>query len=274
MRILMPLFEYASIGIASYYFRSFPFSIEPLKGEDIIETKLFSPQDISYMQMESWCLVFDGDDAQQYIEKSNLLLMAFRIAIQNIAPFIKYRLCKDDISQCRRLDAPMVHNYESSPNRKIFNRSDLEKVDTYFGRLIEMNSVSTRTKNALYFTFRGMSAAKWIDAFMLFMAAIESLFSRDKPGGATETIKLRVSSLLNPMNGITKDDVGTLYDLRSKMTHGRIEISDDPKENLQSLSKLQRLLHSCLDIFLDKELYRHYATKKERDNFMGTLNSL
>jgi hypothetical protein len=272
MRILMPLFEYASTGIASYSFGAFPFCIVPLKNEDIIETKLFSVQDISYMQKESWCLEFNSDEAQQYIEKSNLLLMAFRIAIQSIGPFIRYRLCKDDILQCRRLDEPMVHNYESGLHRKICCLSDLEKVDTYFGRLIEMNTASARTKNALYFTFRGLSAAKWIDAFMLFMAAIESLFSKDKPGGAEKTIKSRVSSLLNPINGITQDDVGDLYDLRSKMTHGRIEISDDPKENLQSLAKLQHLLYACLDIFLNKELYGHYKTKKERDNFMGTLN--
>ena len=117
-----------------------------------------------------------------------------------------------------------------------------------------------------------MSAAKWIDAFMMYMAAIESLFSKDKPGGATEAIKTRVATLLNQVNGTTKEDIGGLYDLRSEMTHGRIEITDDPKENLQSLAQLQRLLIFCLDIILDRELFMFYATKKERDNFMGTLN--
>jgi hypothetical protein len=224
------------------------------------------------MRLESYCLVFDGDDVDRYIERSNLLLMAFRIGIQCKSPFIKYRLCKEDFQYCRRLNNPMLHNYESGLNKKIFNRSDLEKVDTYFGRLIGMNSVSTRTKNALYFTFRGMSAEKWIDAFMMYMAAIESLFSKDKPGGATEVIKTRMASLLNPVNGTTKDDVGALYNLRSEMTHGRIVISDDPKNNLQLLAKLQQLLYSCLDIILDRKLFEHYETKKKRDNFMGTLN--
>ncbi len=151
----------------SYSFDSFPFHIERLRSDDIIDTKLFSDQDMSYMRLESWCLVFDGDDIERYIERSNLLLMDFRIAIQYKGPVIKYRICKEDYQYCRRLNDPILHNYESGINRKIFDRSDIEKVDTYFGRLIEMNEVSHRTKNALYFTFRGMSAAKWIDAFMI-----------------------------------------------------------------------------------------------------------
>ena len=274
MRIVMPLFDYASTGIKSFSFGSFPFSIEPLKADEIIDTKLFSAQDINYMQMESWCLVFNSAETQQYVEELNLLIMAFRISTQSRGPFIKYFLCKDDPLQCRRLNDPMFfYNYTSILTRKIFNQSDLEKVDSYFGRLIEMKSVSIRTKNALYFTFRGMSSTKWIDAFMMFMAALESLFSKDTSGGATKIIKARVSSLLYTINGTTEDDVGTLYDLRSKMTHGRIEVGDDPKENLQSLAKLQQLLHACLDILLNKELYKHYATKTMRDKFMDTLNN-
>ncbi len=106
----------------------------------------------------------------------------------------------------------------------------------------------------------------------MYMAAIESLFSKDKSGSATEAIKTRVATLLNQVNGTTKEDIGGLYDLRSQMTHGRIEITDDPKENLQLLAQLQRLLNCCLDIFLDRELFKLYATKKVRDKFMGTLN--
>jgi len=247
MRIVMPLFEYESIAMDSYSFTSFPFHIERQRDDEIIDTKLFSDEDMSCMWFQPWCLVFDGNyiKLKQYIERSNLLLMAFRVAIQCKGPFIKYRLC-ENIQYCRRLNEPMLHNYETGINEKIFNRFDLEKVDSYFGRLIEMNSVSTRTKNALYFTFRGMSAAKWIDAFMIYMAAIESLFSKNKPGGTTEVIKTRVASLLNRVNGTTKEDVGALYDLRSEMTHGRIEISDDPKENLQLLAELQHLLYNCL----------------------------
>ncbi|MGH8498035.1 MAG: hypothetical protein ACRERV_04395, partial [Methylococcales bacterium] len=272
MRIVMPLFEYASTGVDSYVFKSFPFCIEPLRAEDIIETKLFSEQDIDHIRLESWCLVFTGDEVTKYVVNSNLLLMAFRISEPCKAPFIKYRVCGEDLHHCRRLNDPMTHNYESGLIMKVYSLSNLEKIDTYLGRLIEMNTVSNRTKNALYFAFRGMSAAKWIDAFLMYMSAIESLFSKDKPGGATETIKTRVASLLNSAMGVTKEDVGALYALRSNMVHGHIEINDDPHENLRELAKIQRLLNSCLNIFLERELYKHYASKTKRDNFMGTLN--
>jgi hypothetical protein len=267
----MPLFEYASTAIDTHSFRSFPFSIEKLRDADIIETKIFSEQDIRYMKLESWCLVFDGDDVTNYIENSNLLVMSFRVSAPCKAPFIKYRVCKEDVGYCSVLNDPMVHNYESGLNRKVYTPSDLQKIDTYLGRLMEMKTVSTRTRNALYFAFRGMSAGKWIDAFIMYMSAIESLFSKDKPGGATETIKARVASLLNPVTGVMRDDVGALYTLRSGMVHGRIEINDDPKENLRELAKLEHLLNSCLNLFLEKHLYKNYVSKAERDKFMGAL---
>lgn len=273
MRIVMPLFGYASTGVDSYVFESFPFSIKPLETEDIIEIELFSKQDIEDMRGESWCLVFTGDEADKYIETSNLLLMAFRISEPCRGPFIEYRVCRKDLKHCRRLNDPMGYNYEAGLSEKAFSLSDLEKIDAYLGRLIEMNKVSTRTKNALYFTFRGMSAAKWIDGFLMYMAAIESLFSKDMPGGATEIIKTRVASLLNSIAGVTKDDVEALYKLRSSMVHGRIEVNDDSKINLAELHKIERLLTSCLNIFLERELYKHYASKIERDKFMGTLNA-
>ena len=272
MRIVMPLFEYASTGIHAYSFRSFPFSIEKLREEDIIETKIFSEEDIRYMRLESWCLVFDAGDATNYIENSNLLLMSFRVSAPCRSPFIKYRVSKEDLGYCRRLNDPMSHNYESGLNSKVYTLSDLQKIDTYLGRLIEMKTASTRTKNALYFAFRGMSAGKWIDAFVMYMSAIESLFSEDRPGGATETIKTRVTGLLNPVTGVTKDDVGALYALRSNMVHGRIEVGDDPKENLRELAKLEHLLNSCLNIFLEKCLYNNYVSKTQRDKFMGVLS--
>lgn len=272
MRIVMPLFEYNSTCVDSYVFKSFPFSIERLRGEDVIEAKLFSEKDIEHMRDEAWCLVFEGNAATKYyIAASNLLLMAFRISELRIGPYIKYRVCRENSQYCSRLNDPMVYNSASDLEKKVFSFSDIVKIDVNLGRLIEMNTASTRTKNALYFTFRGMSAVKWIDAFMMYMAAIESLFSKDKPGGATEIIKTRVASFLNPILAVTREDVGALYELRSNMVHGRIEINDDAKAHLVELDKIQRLLDFCLNIFLEKELYKHYATKTERDNFMGTL---
>jgi len=167
----------------------------------------------------------------------------------------------------------MSHNYESGLNSKVYTLSDLQRIDIYLNRFIEMNAASTKTRNALYFAFRGMSANKWIDSFVMYMSAIESLFSKDAPGGATEIIKMRVASLLNPIMGVTRKDVGVLYALRSDMVHGRVETSDDPKENLRELAKLEHILNACLNIFLEKCLYKNYESKAERDKFLGILNT-
>jgi len=272
MRIVMPLFQYESTGINSYAFSSYPFSIQILKHEDIIKTELFSEQDLRHIKLEQWCLVFDGEDLANYIEYSNLLLMAFRVSSPCQAPFIKFRLCKESLDYCSRLNDPMTHNYESGLSQKVYTLSDLKNIDIYLGRLIEMKTTSTRTGNTLYFSFRGMTSGKWIDSFIMYMSAIESLFSKDAPGGATEIIKKRVASLLNPIIGVTKDDVGGLYSLRSDMVHGRVVINDDPNENLRELAKLERIVNACLNVFLEKGLYKNYLAKAERDKFMGTLN--
>ena len=73
----MPLFGYASTGVDSYVFESFPFRFKPLETEDIIEMELFSKQDIEDMRGESWCLVFTGDEADKYIRDFEFVTYGF-----------------------------------------------------------------------------------------------------------------------------------------------------------------------------------------------------
>jgi len=87
------VFNYESIGVKKYTFATYPFSIEEFRHEDVIEAKLFSEQDIRHMKLEQWSLIFDGNDLTNYLEYSNLLLMAFRVSSPCQAPFIKFRIC-------------------------------------------------------------------------------------------------------------------------------------------------------------------------------------
>ncbi len=105
------------------------------------------------------------------------------------------------------------------------------------------------------------------------MCSLESLFSKAAPGGATEAITSRVSSLLGSQTRCTKSDIEKLYDLRSKMTHGRLEVSDDPGENLKYLEHLEFITVCCFREIVKRNAYVHYATKSARDGFMGTLNT-
>jgi hypothetical protein len=103
-------------------------------------------------------------------------------------------------------------------------------------------------------------------------AALESLFSKDAPGGATEAIAARVASLLDSAERCTKADVEQLYDLRSAMTHGRIVASDDPGENLAKLEHLEYVANAAFRKLIETRKYTSFRTKAERDAYMGTLN--
>ena len=48
-----------------------------------------------------------------------------------------------------------------------------------FLRILEMYDVSDRTKNTFYFTWRGLCAEKYIDAYIFLVCALESLFSSE-----------------------------------------------------------------------------------------------
>jgi hypothetical protein len=124
----------------------------------------------------------------------------------------------------------------------------------------------------LYFIYRAFHSDKWIDSFLLMTSALESLFSKDAPGGATAAISTRVASFLGSADRCTKNDIEKLYDLRSSMTHGRIAANDDPAGNLAELEHLEYVTNVAFRKLLESQKYLCFRTKADRDAFMGTLN--
>lgn len=274
MKIVMPLFCFELEGIDSYSFDDTGISIAPFNESDILKIPLFSEQDLSHMADEApWALIYDSSDIKGYESKVNILLLAVKIFCEKRYPFIKYGLCPEDHSLCGRLSDTITYNYSHPRTAQSFNSTDLACIKDGFLSLIEMDQVSIRTHNALYFLYRAWHNTKWMDSFILMMCSLESLFSKDKRGGATAAITTRVSSLLSSKPKCTKSYIENLYELRSRMTHGNIKASDDPGENLKELNHLEFVTIECFRAIVERKLYKEYLDKKSRDRLMSTLNT-
>lgn len=274
MKILMPLFWFELKGIDTYTFNDTGISISPFDESDTPKIPLFSEQDLLHITDEApWALIYESSDVKEYKSKINILLLAFKIFCEKRYPFIKYRLCPGNHSLCRRLNDSITYNYSHPRTEGQFTVTDLDRIKEGFLSLIEMDQISTRTHNALYFLYRAWHNTKWMDSFILMMCSLESLFSKDKSGGATAAITTRVSSLLSSKAKCTKSDIEELYDLRSRMTHGNLEASDEPGENLEKLNHLDFVTGECFRAIADRKLYKEFSDKLSRDRLMNTLNT-
>lgn len=270
MRIEMPLYEFACADKGRFPFGTSGLAIDRFTVDSAWKLDDLSEVDAHYVRSASWALIYEGDDPG-YAQLVSLLIISFRTFLDYRPPFIKYRLHRDD-ERVTRIQ-PMTYNYSAPRRRHRYDPTDLMVIAVGFQHLRQMDEISIRTKNGLYFLYRSFHAEKWIDSFILMMCAIESLFSKDSPGGATEAITTRVSSILCSQARCTKADIELLYDIRSQMTHGRLEASDDPGTNLRHLEHLEFVAVRCFRELARNKAYMHYATKKARDNFMGTLNA-
>jgi len=268
----MPLFQFGYLDSEPFHFSGNQLRVEKFNAdEEIPKIDLFSKHDTEHMDLESWALIFDHDDTAGYRSKVNLLLLSFRIFSKGKPPFIKYRVCKEEIRECARLNSTMTYVNEFENNRLPYNRDDLLDINNGFENLTEMDSISTRCHNALYFLYLGFHTIHWISSFMFLMSALESIFSKDKPGGATKTICTRVSSFLESMPSCGYDDIDHLYDIRSRIVHGSIIAKDKPGENLKELHHLQYVVIECMKKIIKEKVYLKFINKKTRDSYLGSL---
>ena len=223
----MPLFQFGYLDSEPFHFSGNLLWIKEFNSdEEIPKIDLFSKHDTDHMDLESWALIFDHDDTTGYRSKVNLLLLSFRLFSRGKPPFIKYRLCKEDIRECSRLTSTMTYIHEFEEKRLPYSKEDLFEIDAGFSALVEMDAVSTRCHNALYFLYLGFHTSHWIESFMFLMNSLEALFSKNKSGGATKAICIRVSSFMDFKPRCEHDDIEHLYDIRSRIVHGNIVASE------------------------------------------------
>jgi len=289
MRIVMPLFQFRYLDSEPFHFSGKEFRIDKFDSVDEIpEVDIFSKYDVDHMHLESWAVVFENDDIEKYKIKINMLLLSFRIFSKGKPPFIKYRLCKENIKKCSRLSTPMTYIHEFEKDLLPHSVSDLERIDQGFKALIEMDAISYehhngqncieedptpyRCHNALYFMYLAIHTTHWIDSFMFLMSTLEAIFSKDKRKGATKTICTRVSSFLESKPRCEYTDIDHLYDIRSRIVHGNIMAKKDPGKNLKELHHLQYIVIECMKKILQEKVCLKFIDKKTRDSYLGTLN--
>lgn len=270
MRIVMPLFSFNYIDNREYKFINGKYSLKRfVADEEIPSVPGFSEMDVQYMKMENWAIVVENPDMGKYKNEVNMLLITFKI-YKFARLIIKYRLCKEDTNICSKILETMKYNPIGNTNCEI-SYEDLNIIKEGYLKLLEMFGISRRTHNSLYFLYRAFFTEHWIDSFMLLMCSLESLFSKDRPGGVTRTICTRISNFLSPLPCCEYSDVEELYNIRSKMVHGRLEVGDDPDENLVKLHKLEYIVIECFKKMLNEEVYRIYQSNQRKEEYFNNL---
>lgn len=132
-----------------------------------------------------------------------------------------------------------------------------------------MNVISYRTHNAIYFLYRAFHTTHWVDSFIFLVSFLESLFSKDDKRGATRIICTRVNRVINDSKIVTYDQMEKLYNVRSEMVHGKIDLTDNmPKENLEDLKSLENISIAVLEKYIKNNLYESYNTNEQREKLL------
>ena len=272
MRAVMPLFEFRiRSDIAEFVFSDRRLSIRRfVEAKHLSDRKLFSEQDRRFIEHEDWAIVAEADDLSGYELDVNMLLMAFRILGNRITPIIKYRLSDDD-ALVGRLDETESHNHVDGLLYQTYSAKDFPRIDAVFTMLLKAERTSVRLKNAFYFLYRAFHSYHWIDSFLFYMNALEALFSLDTKGPATKTICQRASKLLKAPKKWSEKAIDDLYDVRSRIGHGRLEARPNSVANLRLLKKMERLTKLCFRKLIARNSFQHFTTVSARDQFMATL---
>lgn len=273
MRVVMPLFQFQ---LPNPRQSEFAFSDRRLavrrfnEAGQLSDREIFSEQDRKCIDQARWALVAEADDLNQYERDVNMLLMTFRILGNRLTPIIKYRLSDDD-ALCSRLEETEMHIRLSGYLYQTYSSEDFLRIDKVYMMLCQAEHTSVRLKNAFYSLYRAFNSYHWVDSYLFYMIALEALFSLDNKGPATQTICERVSKLLKSPKKWSPQKIGDLYDVRSRIAHGKLEARPKSIANLRLLKKMERLTKLCFRKLIAKKSFSHYATPSLRDKFMARL---
>lgn len=278
MRIVMPIFDFVNESAREFIFGDGTYALRRFDSEAEVPQGLpgFSKMDLEYLKLEQWALVAENPDLKAYQEQINLLLLSFKIHTLG-RPFIKYRLCREDISVCSSIEERMSFILPQKSPRQI-GLDQLKLVDLGFQRLLEMYSAentSKRTHNAIYFMYGAYFVGRhWAYVFVLLTSVLEALFSKEAPGGATKTICSRVSAFLDSRPRCTYSDIEKLYNIRSELVHGKRKLSPEEArgQNLTDTHELEFVVAECMKKMLDERIYLKYADTAEKENYFNRMS--
>lgn len=272
-KIIMPLFDFYNKDEVEYSFLGGKYRLQRfIPKDEIINERIFSVQDRKYISLERWAIVVDNAENYNYKEEVNILLLALRL-VKKCRAFIKYRLSPNCKKRISRLCDTVQFTLKDDTTR-IIEKSDLDKANGIFNKLIEMRAVSPRTYNAVHFLFKAYHSRKWVDAFIYHMMCLESLFSKEHKGDSERTICLRVSAFLYDKYGTKYSGIQPLYDLRSKLVHGSFALNEEtpPEVYLAILKELEDLTLDVFRVVLDENVYKLYKDVKDKEEYFNELS--
>jgi hypothetical protein len=268
----MPLFQFNYDG-PKYKFNN-TYSIESFDYKKGMPNNIagLSKLDMKEIKSARWALVANKPN-DYYRTEINLLLIAFRCyAASNC--YIKWRFCKENSLHSTCLNDKFRNLAILSSNKLSYN--DLELIKKGFIKLLEMHTISNRTKITLYFIWESLCENKHIPAYIFLMCALESLFTNDDPKNNTKILIQRIYSFFNKGSIYSKKEITKMYKIRSNMIHGRIvpTSQNDLKrreENIKDLANLEEMVLLCIKKILDEKIYSKYKSNKLRDEYLKAL---
>lgn len=234
------------------------------------DVEFFSPYEKREIQTCKWAisLTENKNNHSDYSQKLNLLLLAFRIYF-NTDCFVKYKLCRDNIEN----DMKLHHIFLKTPSAdKIitnFRLEDIVIVDKCFKNIVDLFSISYRTRHALQYLYQGHIEYYAMSALILLFTSVESFYLPEGYVKIKEKLKERIPRFLKDEKIASENIIDELYTLRSDIVHGKIKIDLDMKELYPKLLLLQKILHSTLRTIFDNNLIKIYKSEESKEEFFN-----
>lgn len=280
-----PLFDFYPVEELSFRFRSCSFSIDPFDYNFGRNSGLaLSEVDRSIITSAGWALVVRSEDyidenkafcLDRVLNDANLLILTFRLMGLGISPSISYLVANYTEFEPVAMCLPIQKSGSDYCDGSGYGSAKLERIDNAYGIMQTAYSKRdfVRAHNAIYFSYLATHTSHWIQSFVFWMSALEALFSKDTPNGATKAISRRVSAYIGDPEVITENDIRGLYDIRSRIVHGDICASErPPEENLANLWKIEKIACMCFSKLIAQNDFEHYFDLDERNRFVARLD--
>lgn len=272
MKIVAPIFGRNNFdGLAlPYTFDGSGVTLVRHSKDKFTGSDLFSSINQEHIKSASYAFEYDYSTHKAAEHDISLILLAFNVAHNLNAPFIKFRYCPGNEDHSTILPETVTYNSERLRKQEYFDAPKLKRVDHIFDGIRNMEAVSQRLTNCIYFSCRAMVTQHWIDSYMLLISSMESLVSKNEGRGATKALCERVSKILEKQQ-VTETMMRDIYGLRSSMVHGRYELMDSNKMNLRHLLELQHIHASIIEEFVINRYYDHFQSETAREEWLNSL---
>lgn len=268
LKVLNPNFNLVIDETENIYLKTFEYD----RDIERIDSDQFSEQDRIDLAMKyRWGLRFDcfDDEKFKYLEKCNLLLLTFRIFNQSDCSGI-YLLNVTNPHLSVKEDNNWKWAIANKQNKTELNIEELQIIKIRYDQLKSFYITSPRTKHSIQFLYLGYISNYWMQAFILYMTALETLVSPDiRSEKITSIIIDRIMKLISQDSVCIKNQLSKIYELRSDIVHGKIAPDIELKKEMPKLVNLQKVVLSGFYNILKEDFKSIYSNEHKFENFFN-----